>query len=197
MMKRYKSADEFIADQTQWKESLTKLREIILETEVKEEIKWGFPCYTWNGKNIVGLGSFNSYFGIWFYQGALLSDHAKKLINAQEGKTQAMRQWRMQGASDLNRKLIISYINEAIENQKAGRVIKPVKKKSIEIPVELVSAMNASNDLKGAFQKLSPGKQREYAEYIASAKREATRLSRLQKVVPMIMDGLGLNDKYR
>ncbi len=197
-MKRYKSAEEFIGDMDQWSEELTRLREVILNTGLKEEIKWGFPCYTWKGKNIVGLGSFKSYFGIWFFHGALLDDKSGKLINAQEGKTHAMRQWRMQDANEIEEKLITLYIEEAIENQKAGRTIKPVrKKKTVSIPEELKNALDKSLALSRAYKALTPFKQREYAEYVGSAKRPATRISRLEKVIPMIQAGKGLNDKYR
>jgi uncharacterized protein YdeI (YjbR/CyaY-like superfamily) len=94
-MKRANSVDEYIADAGTWKNELKRLREILRSTELKEEVKWGGPCYTCDGKNVVGIAGFKSYFGLWFHQGALLKDPKKVLMNAQEGKTKAMRQWRM------------------------------------------------------------------------------------------------------
>ena len=93
-MNSYKTADEYILNAPNGKEILIVLREIIRSTELKETVKWGGPVYTLNNKNVVGLGSFKSYTGLWFYQGALLKDEAGILINATEGVTKALRQWR-------------------------------------------------------------------------------------------------------
>ncbi|MCF8413307.1 MAG: DUF1801 domain-containing protein [Melioribacteraceae bacterium] len=112
----------------QWDTILVRLRKIILETGLEETVKWGLPTYTYDNKNICGIGAFKSYAGIWFFNGALLKDKHQKLINAQEGKTVAMRQWRFSSIQELDEKLITEYIIEAIENQKAGRKINPVKK---------------------------------------------------------------------
>ena len=86
-MKRYKSAEAFLAGQKSWQDELTRLREILCSPALEETVKWGVPCYTFHGKNLVGVGAFNSYFGLWFFQGALLSDEAGVLINAQEGNS--------------------------------------------------------------------------------------------------------------
>ncbi|NJO87983.1 MAG: DUF1801 domain-containing protein, partial [Chloroflexia bacterium] len=93
-MKYSKSIEEYIENNPQWGKELTQLISIVRETGLEETIKWGAPTYTFNGKNIVGLGAFKSYVGLWFHQGALLADPEKKLINAQEGTTKALRQWR-------------------------------------------------------------------------------------------------------
>ena len=123
-MKKPKNIDEFLSDQKQWLEELVFLREIILSTRLEETIKWNFPVYTWKNKNIVGLGAFKSYFGVWFFQGASLKDELGVLINAQEGKTQAMRQWRFQSIKEIDRNNLRAYIAEAIDNQKKGKIIK-------------------------------------------------------------------------
>ena len=197
-MKRYKTPEEFITDQDMWSTELTTLREILLDTGLKEEIKWGFPVYTLKGKNIAGLGAFKAYFGIWFFQGALLNDDANKLVNAQEGKTVAMRQWRMNSADEIDHDLIHTYLEEAIENQKAGKEIKPVRKKpELIMPAQLQQALDNNPAASRAFSNLTPYKQREYAEYRETAKREATKVSRLQKILPMIEEGKGLSDQYR
>ncbi|MBG6132520.1 uncharacterized protein YdeI (YjbR/CyaY-like superfamily) [Aquimarina sp. EL_43] len=196
-MQKNKSVEEFISKNKEWKEALEILRTIMLTTEMKETIKWGVPVYTINDKNVIGIGAFKSYVGIWFYQGVFLEDKAKKLLNAQEGKTKGLRQWRFNSTDDIDKKLILQYVTEAIRNQKDGKEIKPERSKTIEIPSELLTALNANDNLKKSFEQLTPFKQREYSEYIATAKREATRISRLEKINPMILDGIGLNDKYR
>jgi uncharacterized protein YdeI (YjbR/CyaY-like superfamily) len=93
-LKRYKTPEEYIANNKDWQKSLILLRDILLSTQMTETIKWGVPVYTFEGKNIVGTTAFKSYVGLWFFQGALLKDKKKKLINAQTGKTKALRQWR-------------------------------------------------------------------------------------------------------
>jgi len=198
-MKYPKSLDEFFGRDSVWKEELAQLRDILLQSGLEEKLKWGQPCYCLDNKNIVGLGDFKSYFGIWFFQGALLSDPEKILLNAQEGKTKAMRQWRMKGADEINAALILDYVNEAIENQKAGKIIAPQKKanKRLVLPAELKGALKGDNAAQKAFEMLTAFKQREYAEYISTAKRESTKESRIAKILPMIKDGKGLNDIYR
>ena len=195
-MKRYKTIDEFIDSQKQWKKELIALREIINSTELLETVKWGMPVYTINGKNVVGLGSFKSYYGVWFYQGVFLKDTHKKLLNAQEGVTKGMRQWRMNSAEEIDEKLLISYLEEAIQNQKDGKEIKPEKKPLI-IPHELKNALTNNSKLEEAFDQFTLGKKREFAEHILGAKQEATKQKRLEKIVPMILGNIGLNDKYR
>ncbi len=195
-MKGNKSVEEYIEANTNWKPELIALHNVLKKTGLKEEIKWGQPTYTFEGKNIVGMGAFTNYFGLWFYQGALLKDNSGKLVNAQKGKTQAMRQWRMTTIADIDTELIQKYIAEAVENEKAGKRVK-VKKKELIIPDELADALAQDDTLKNAFYDLTPGKQREYADYISDAKREKTRLTRIDKISPMIKAKIGLNDKYR
>ncbi|MCB1023107.1 MAG: YdeI/OmpD-associated family protein [Acidobacteria bacterium] len=195
-MKRFKTVDEFIDSETLWKKELSALRKILNKTELVETVKWGHPAYTINGKNVVGIGSFKSYFGIWFFQGVFLKDKSKKLINAQEGRTKGMRQWRMTSAKEIDETLLIEYLEEAIQNQKDGKEVKPAKK-PLSIPVELKDAFGKDTKIRDAFGNFGLGDQRDFAEYIAEAKREETRQKRLEKIVPMILAGTGLNDKYK
>ncbi len=196
-MKKSKSVEDFLKQHMEWASALKPLREVALSTGLEETIKWGAPVYTWNGKNIIGLGAFKSYVGVWFYQGVFLKDEAKRLINAQEGKTKALRQWRFANADEIEEDVLRSYIFEAIENQKLGKEVKPERKKGVDIPLELAGALKENLDLKEAFGNFTPGKQREFAAYISEAKRAATKISRLEKIVPMILAGIGLNDKYK
>ncbi|MBK7707661.1 MAG: YdeI/OmpD-associated family protein [Acidobacteria bacterium] len=195
-MANAKSADEFFERTHRWGAELRTLREAVLSTGLVETVKWGHPVYTLDGKNVVGLGSFKSYFGLWFFQGALLTDPANRLINAQEGVTEAQRQMRFNSASEINRSLIIDYITEAIANHRSGKVIKPASK-PLAVPPELESAFAADSDLRAAFDALGLTKKRDFAEYIETAKRAETKAQRLEKIVPMIREGRGLNDRYK
>ncbi|MDJ0749693.1 MAG: YdeI/OmpD-associated family protein [Woeseiaceae bacterium] len=196
-MKRSKSVDEYIADGGDWQAELQQLREILLGTPLVEEVKWGAPCYTHNGKNVVGLSAFKGWVCLWFHQGALLKDDKNVLINAQEGKTKALRQWRMTSRKDIKPGIIKRYVGEAIALVDAGKEIKAERCKTFDIPDELATAIRRFKGATAGFRGLTPGRQKEYAEYIASAKRDDTKKKRIGKVLPMIAAGIGLNDKYR
>ena len=196
-MKRYKSVDHCIESAEFFQPELVKLRAILNSMDLEERLKWSFPCYTHNGHNVVGLGGFKTYFGLWFYQGALLADPQSVLINAQEGKTKAMRQWRMRSAKEIKVRTIKAYVKEAITLAQQGKSIKVDRSKPLSIPVQLKQALSQNKKAKTAFDKLTRGRQREYAEYISDAKRDETKQKRLVKIIPMITAGAGLNDKYR
>lgn len=190
------TVDEYINKHDQYAAILKKLRQVALNLKLEENIKWGAPVYSLNGKNIVGLGAFKSYAGLWFFQGGLLKDEHNKLINAQEGKTAAMRQWHFSESDEPDEELISSYIKEAIANQETGREIRP-KKKPLIIPELLKEQLASDAQLSEAFDALSLSCKREYAEYIIDAKKEETKIKRLEKILPMIKNKNGLNDKYR
>jgi len=198
-MKKPKSVDTFIEERAEWKDILGELREIVISTGLNESIKWQMPCYTDRGKNIASIYATKDFVGLWFFQGALLTDEHKLLSNAQEGKTKAMRRMMFTDKSQLDQNIITEYLYEAIENQRAGRVIKADKPKSkpIVIPEELADAFVKSTELREAFEILTYGKKREFTEHIGEAKRADTRLKRLEKCIPMILAGISLNDKYR
>jgi len=180
----------------QWAEELGLLRAIIQKTELVETNKWGGEVYTLNNKNVLGIGGFKNYFVIWFWNGVFLKDEAQVLVNANEGVTKGLRQWRFTSATELDEKLILRYIHEAIANEKAGLSIKPEKKAAMQCAFFEKELQNNSA-LKAAFEKFSPYKQKEFWEYMATAKQEKTKVTRLEKIAPMILEGKGLNDKYR
>jgi uncharacterized protein YdeI (YjbR/CyaY-like superfamily) len=169
----------------------------MLDSGLEEDFKWSQPVYTIEGKNIVSIGATKNYTGIWFFQGGLLSDPNNVLVNAQEGKTKAMRQIRFNDEKEIDQKLLKSYIKEAIKNQQEGKVIKAGKNKNLIIPAYLKEAFNQDLTLKNAFDELNLSKKRDFAEYIETAKQESTKNRRLQKIIPMIMAGIGLNDRYK
>jgi len=122
-MSRPRSVDDYISAAKQWQPELIALRDILRETDMEESVKWGAPCYGFGTKNLVGILGFKSYFGLWFHQGAILSDPAKTLINAQEGKTQALRQWRMYNSDDIRPDMVRLYLAETTANHRAGRTV--------------------------------------------------------------------------
>lgn len=179
-----------------WSEELDLLKSIINKTELKETTKWGGPVFTVNGKNVLGIGGFKNYFAIWFFNGVFLKDEKQVLVNAQEGVTKSLRQWRFSSKEEVDEKTILSYIKEAIENEKMGKSIKPQKKEFL-IPIQLQKELDDNPNLSEAFKKLTTYKQNDFLEYINTAKREETKLSRIEKIKPMILAGIGLNDKYK
>ncbi len=188
----------YIAKKEKWQKELKLLRSVFSELPLEETIKWGAPTYAFNNKNVVGLAAFKNYCGLWFFQGALLKDAHKVLMNAQEGKTKAMLQWRFYTIDEIDTKLIKKYTLEAIENVKAGKEIKPVRnKKPLIVPTELENTLNTIPNLKESFNAFSLSVKREYADYISGAKRVATKEKRLEKIIPMILEGKGLHDLYK
>ena len=196
-MHRAKSADEFYAKAPLWRDELAALRKALAVSGLTEEIKWGAPCYTLNGDNVVGVGAFKSHFALWFFQGALLKDEAKVLVNAQEGRTKAMRQWRMASAADIKPRIVASYVKEAAALAKAGKTVAKSAPKKLTVPAELTAALKKDKKAEVSFKALTPGRQREYADHVSEAKQAATRDKRVAKILPMIRAGVGLNDKYK
>lgn len=193
------TVDEYILKSGQWQQTLNMLRELLLSLGLEETVKWGGPVYCINGKNVVGIGSFKAYTGLWFHQGVFLKDRYSKLVSANEDTTRALRQWRFQSADEIEKELdhIIDYVKEAIENAKQGREIKPLKNKPFTIPSELKIAFTHDPGLKKSYNLLSHSKRRDIALYIDEAKRPETRQKRLEKSIPYIREGRGLMDQYR
>lgn len=187
----------YIAKHTDWSTELETLRELFGRTELVEEMKWGSPTYTLNNKIVAGFAGFKKHYAIWFHQGVFLKDTEKILLNAQEGKTKALRQWRFEAGDAIPEDLVLAYIREAIQNSIEGKELKPMRKSGVILPSILENAFSENPELKTAFNKLTIGKQREYAEHIGSAKLRATQESRLKSAIPLIFAGKGLNDKYK
>ena len=188
----------YIDEHEKFKDILNELRRIVKSEDFEETIKWGIPTYVHDKTNLVGIGAFKNHVGLWFFQGALLQDKAKILHNAQEGKTKAMRQIHFRELYEINESVLKAYLRETIENQKNGLKVKFSKPtKHVIIPPEIAFYLNQDSAMKNAFENLTPGRQKEYAEYIQSAKKEQTKSDRLKKITPLIKAGKGLNDKYK
>lgn len=198
-MDKQEKLTHFYNETHQFQNGVATLRKLALSCELIETYKWNFPTYTIDNKNIIAICKFKSHFGIWFFNGVFLKDPKNVLENAQEGKTKAMRHWKFHKITDINEQDVTAYIVEAIENQKKGLQLKVSKKPKtkIVIPEHLAIMLENNEDIKAAFNNLTYSKQKDYAEYIATAKQEKTKLSRLEKIVPLILNGKGLNDIYR
>lgn len=181
----------------QWKEELEIVAAIISKQPLEKTIKWGAEVFTFNGKIVLSYGGFKNYFSIWFYNGFFLKDKYKVLVNANEEKTKSLRQWRFSSKDEIDEKKITAYIKEAIEIEKKGLKIKREKFQPIPVPDLMKKELNKNKILKTSFEKLTPGKQKEYIIYINEAKQEQTKLNRIEKITPLIIQGKGLNDKYK
>lgn len=196
MKNKILNSSDYIALSSSWREELTLLIDVLKSTELKESIKWGIPVFCLKNKNVVGVARFKNYVCLWFYQGVFLKDEHKLLINAQEGVTKGLRQMRFSSIDEINPNLVNEYVLEAIENQKQGKEITKAKTKELSIPSILVDELKKQS-LETNFNEFTTSKRNEFVEYISSAKREETKQNRLTKIIPMIKEGVGLNDKYK
>ncbi len=176
-------------------EEMRALRNIALETGLDEEVKWGFPAYTFKKKNIFMLGSFKEHSTIMFFKGALLSDPEKLLVQPTEN-TNSSRQFRFSNAKEIGKlkKTILTYMFEAVELEKSGAKVEAKKTSDFNMPDELELKFKELPELKVAFEKLTPGRQRGYLLHFSQAKQSATRLSRIEKSMEAIFNGKGLNE---
>jgi len=187
---------DFFFDQPEkWQKEFEKLRAIILDTGLDEELKWGCPCYTYHNRNIVLIHGFKEYCAILFFKGALLNDTCKILIQQSEN-VQAARQIRFTNQEEILKleKEIKLYVYEALEVEKSGVQVPMKKTKDFEVAEEFQHKLNTDTVLKEAFEALTPGRQRAYLLYFSSAKQPKTRESRIEKCIPQILTGKGLTD---
>ena len=196
-MAKKKTVEDYLASVPHWQPEVTRLVELLRTCDLDEHVKWGMPCYTANGRNVVAVAAFKPYFGLWFYDGATLDDKDGVLVNAQEGKTKALRQWRMTKAVDIKAASIRRYIKAAIAVAHQEKAPPAAKSVSVRLPGELEALFAKDKALAKKFSALTSGRQRDFADYVATAKRDETRRKRLEKIRPMIKAGEGLHDRYR
>jgi uncharacterized protein YdeI (YjbR/CyaY-like superfamily) len=189
--------DEFLDKANKWKEEFEKLRRIVLDCdcELTEEFKWMHPCYTFEGKNIVLIHGFKEYCALLFHKGALLKD-AHGILIQQTENVQAARQIRFTNVQEINEleTILKEYIYEATEVEKAGLEVDFKKTAEYIIPEEFQREIDESPSLKTAFEALTPGRQRAYILHFSQPKQSKTRESRVEKCIPKILNGMGLND---
>ena len=187
--------DGFLRKAKKWKEEFEKLRNIVLDCELTEEIKWMHPCYTLENKNIVLIHGFKEYCALLFHKGALLQD-AHGILIQQTENVQAARQIRFTNVQEIveMEAILKAYIYEAIEVEKAGLEVMFKKTTDYIIPVEFQAKLYEMPDLKTAFEALTPGRQRAYIYYFSEPKQSKTRVSRVEKWMQQILSGKGLDD---
>jgi uncharacterized protein YdeI (YjbR/CyaY-like superfamily) len=178
-----------------WQEEFETLREIVLDSPLTEEPKWGQACYTLDGKNVVLIHGFKEYCALLFFKGALLKD-PKAILIQQTENVQSARQIRFTNVREIvkMRPILKAYIREAIEAEKAGLKVKLKKTSDFKVPQEFQNKLDENPSLKKAFAALTPGRQRGYIFYFSAAKQSKTREARVEKYMPQILKGKGLDD---
>ncbi len=187
--------DSYLNKVTKWQEELVKLREIVLDCHLVEELKWGVPCYTFNNNNIVLIHAFKEYCALLFMKGVLLAD-ANGILIQQTENVQSGRQIRFTNLNEIieQENTLKAYIFEAIEVEKEGLKIEFKKTEDFTMPDEFQTALINNKELKSAFEALTPGRQKVYLLHFSTPKQSATRESRIEKCTPKILNGKGLND---
>jgi uncharacterized protein YdeI (YjbR/CyaY-like superfamily) len=187
--------DAFLKRQGKWRAEFEKLRAILLDGGLTEELKWGHPCYALDGKNVALIHGFKEYCAILFNKGALLPDPKGVLIQ-QTKNVQAARQIRFTSVHEVTKleKTVRAYVRKAIEIERAGLKVQLKKTEDLELPEEFESKLAANAKLKAAFSALTPGRQRAYIFHFSQPKLSTTRAARVEKHIPRILEGLGLDD---
>ena len=187
--------DFYFSKAKKWQEEIKKLRMIVLDCELTEELKWGCPCYTYKNSNIVLIHVFKEYCALLFFKGAMLKDTHSILVQQTEN-VQAARQIRFTNIREIVKleKTLKAHIYEAVEVERAGLKVNLKKTKEYKVPEEFQKKLDKNRALKTAFQALTPGRQRGYLLYFSAPKQTKTRESRIEKCMPQILNGKGLND---
>lgn len=189
------SVNWFFDKKTKWQECYQELRELALSTELTEELKWGCPCYTIDKNNVFLIHGFKEYCALLFMGGAIMKD-PKKILIQQTENVQSARQIRFANLEEIieQKSVLKSYIKNAIDVENSGVKFEMKKTTEFKIPEEFQTALNEMSELKSAFEKLTPGRQKSYLLYFGSAKQAKTRNERVEKYIPKILDGKGLDD---
>jgi len=195
MNKMNPKVDFYFSKAEKWQEEFEKLRMIILDCGLTEELKWGVPCYTFQGNNLVLIHGFKEYCAVLFIKGALLQD-ARGILIQQTVNVQAGRQIRFTNIREIIEMefLLKAYIYEAMEVEKAGLEVSFKKRTEYSVPDELKAKFDEIPALKTAFEALTPGRQRAYLLHFSAPKQSKTREARIEKCIPQILNGKGLND---
>src|ERR1700752_132641 len=188
--------DQYLSKAEKWQEEMERLRLINLDCGLTEELKWGVPCYTFEKRNIVLIHAFKEYCALLFFKGALLND-AEGILVQQTQNVQSSRQIRFTNVREIDKlePLLRAYIYEAIEVERAGLAVNFKKTSEFAVTEEFQNKLDKNRRLKTAFEALTPGRQRAYLLYFSAPKQSRTRVSRIEKCVPRILNGKGLNDE--
>lgn len=188
--------DEFIRKTKRWQEEMQQLRMIILDCGLSEELKWYQPCYTFQNRNVLIIGAFKKYCALSFFKGALLKD-GQGILSKPGEHSQAVRLIRFTKVSQIieMEPVLKAYIKEAVAVEKAGLKVDFKAKTELNYPEELQEKLEENPALKTAFEALTPGRQRGYILYFSAPKQPKTRTSRIERCIPRILDGKGINDR--
>jgi uncharacterized protein YdeI (YjbR/CyaY-like superfamily) len=185
--------DAFVSRAKAWQGEIQKLRSILVDCGLDEELKWGKPCFSFEGKNVAIIQPFKEHCSLMFFKGALLED-THGLLHSQGENTQSALRMEFTGEAQIKKLVLKAYVKQAIEVEKAGLSVDFKAKRELELPKELTQILTKDRSLSKAFHALTPGRQRGYVLYFTSAKRSETKIARIKKCAPRILAGLGMHD---
>lgn len=196
MTEKNPKVDAYVSRAERWRDQTEALRAILIDSGLDEELKWGKPCYTFQGRNVAIIQGFKRHCALMFFKGALLEDRDGVLVKQGENSQAAMRmEFTAVGQVSEMEATLRAYLAEAIEVEKAGLKVDFKEKRALVFPDELMDAFDENPDLRAAFDALTPGRQRAYNLHFSGAKKSATRAARIAKCTPRILEGKGLNDR--
>ncbi len=186
--------DAFVSREKTWRGEIQKLRAILLDCGLDEALKWGKPCFVFEGKNVAIIQPFKEHCSLMFFKGALLKD-THGLLRSQGENTQSALRLEFRSEADIKKTVLKSYVKQAIEVEKSGRKAPFKAKDELELPKELSQALKKDRKLAKAFDALTPGRRRSYVLHITGAKQSQTRSARVEKCIPGILAGRGMNER--
>jgi uncharacterized protein YdeI (YjbR/CyaY-like superfamily) len=186
--------DAFVSRASRWGAEIQKLRSILLDCGLDEDLKWGKPCFMFEGSNLAIVQPFKGHCALMFFKGALLDD-THGLLRSQGENTQAARRLEFTSEGEVKKTIVKSYVKQAIAVEKAGLTVDFKAKRELTLPSELTQALDRDRALARAFHSLTPGRQRAYVLHFTGAKQSKTRLARIEKCIPKILAGEGLNER--
>jgi len=194
MTTRRPEVDAFVSRAKAWRGEIQKLRSILLDCGLDEELKWGKPCFLFEGKNVAIVQPFKAHCSLMFFKGALLED-THGLLRSQGENTQSAMRLEFTSEAQVTKAVLKSYVKQAVSVEKAGLEVDFKAKRELELPEELIRILKKDRTLAKAFHSLTPGRQRSYVMHFAGAKQPQTRAARIEKCIPKILAGLGMNDR--
>ncbi len=186
--------DAFVSRAKRWRSEIQKLRPILRECGLDEDLKWGKPCYTFDGKNVAIVQPFKEHCALLFFKGALLED-SHRLLRSQGENTQSALRLEFRSEAEIKKTLVKAYAKQAIAVEKAGLEVDFKARRELELPADLTQILTKNRTLAKAFHALTPGRQRAYVLHFTGAKQSKTRAARIEKCAPKILAGKGMNDR--
>ncbi|MDX2055655.1 MAG: YdeI/OmpD-associated family protein [Polyangiaceae bacterium] len=188
------AVDAFVSRAKAWRGEIEKLRSLLMECGLEEELKWGKPCYAIGGKNVAIIQPFKEHCSLMFFKGALLKD-THGLLRSQGENTQSALRLEFRSEAEIVKATVKSYVKQAIAAEKAGLAVEFKAKEELTLPAELTDILKKNGKLAKAFNALTPGRKRAYVMHFTGAKQSQTRTARIEKCIPKILAGLGMNDR--